>query len=183
MFPLDILNKNKFTMQRTFSSRNIRLEDVEDELLLGNLEQIWKPIVMKNSDVITSVYIGTERGFMISYDNYSELDEGETESYYNYFDSIWYKGAKEKNIVFFTEVYRDSYGRSLMISCAAPFYDKNNEFAGVICMDMLISDLYRSVINLNLGEKTEAFLIGDFGNIITDKDENSQNTTFMKMLT
>ncbi len=179
VLPPDILNKNKLTMQRTFSSRNIKLEDVENELsLLGNLEQIWKPIVMRNSDVITSVYIGTESGFMISYDNYSELDEGETESYYNYFDSIWYKGAKEKNTVFFTEVYRDSYGRGLMISCAAPFYDENDEFAGVVCMDMLISDLYRSVISLNLGEKTEAFLIDNFGNIITDKEENSQNTTF-----
>ena len=171
--PIEVLPSNEknagiYVMQRAFVSKDIALADVKDELyLLGNLEKIWQPVIPANRSVVTTVYIGTKSGFMISYDDGSfAVEEGETEDYYNYFESAWYRRAKEAGGVCFTDVYMDVYDRGPTISCAAPFYNARGEFAGVVCMDILISDLYRAIVELDLLEGAQAFLLDRTDNAI-----------------
>ena len=168
VLPSDEKNSGIYVMQRAFASKDVALDDVQEELcLLGNLEKIWKPVTPERRAVITTVYIGTKSGFMISYDDGSfAVEEGETEDYYNYFESAWYRLAREMGRVCFTDVYMDVYGRGPTITCAAPFYDAKGEFAGVVAMDILISDLYKAVVELELGEGAYAFLLDHKGNAI-----------------
>ncbi|MBQ9528677.1 MAG: SpoIIE family protein phosphatase, partial [Fretibacterium sp.] len=93
-------------------------------------------------------------------------ESGDSEGYYNYSTSDWYKRAQSIERVCFTDVYQDSYGRGPTITCAAPFYDAKGEFAGVVGMDILITDLYRAVVALDLGEGAYAFLLDHKGNTI-----------------
>lgn len=176
VYPADSANEGIYSMQRGLASTNIRLNDVKEELcLLGNLEQAFYPVISDNSDVITTIYIGTESGIIISYDTYanSGIQEGSTETYYDYFDSSWYTQAKEAGEVCFTDVYQDSFGKGLMISCAAPFYGADDEFAGVVCMDIRITDLYDAIVEMNLGDDPEAyaFLVDSQGNVISPEAE------------
>ena len=170
ILPASVENANRYAMQRDLRERDVSLENVRTELhLLGNVEQAWKPVMAQNSSVITTIYLGTESGFMLAYDNASQLavpEPGDSEGYYNYSASDWYNRARSMKAVCFTDVYQDSYGRGLTITCAAPFYDAKGEFAGVVGMDILITDLYRAVVELDLGEGAYAFLLDHRGSTI-----------------
>ena len=167
-------NKGTYSLQRALTGTDISLEEINDEMgLLGNLEQVWDPVITANSEIITTIYIGTESGFMISYDAYAAEDsEGNyEEAYYDYFATEWYQEAKHAEKAVFTDLYVDYYGRGLMISCVAPFYDADDNFAGVVGMDIRMTDLHCSVIDINLGEEASAFLVDNTGDVIGSPEQ------------
>ena len=167
-------NKGTYSLQRALTGTDISLEEINEEMgLLGNLEQVWDPVITANSEIITTIYIGTESGFMISYDAYAAEDsEGNyEEAYYDYFATEWYQEAKHAGKAVFTDLYVDYYGRGLMISCVAPFYDADDNFAGVVGMDIRMTDLHRSVIDINLGEEASAFLVDNTGDVIGSPEQ------------
>ncbi|MCR5347536.1 MAG: SpoIIE family protein phosphatase [Fretibacterium sp.] len=176
-------NANRNTMQRSLSSREVSVGDVWDEmLLLSGTERMWDPVMLENQGVITTIYLATENGLMLSYDAQSQLavpEAGDSETYYNFFNSMWYRRVKGTNTHCFTEIYQDVYGRGLTITCAAPFYDAENKFAGVVAMDILISDMYHAFLKLDMGNDAHSFLVDRRGYIIApstiDDQENNRN--------
>lgn len=181
VLPPDAQNAGTFSMQRYLTSDKISLDQIESELaLLGNLEQIWHPVISANSEMITTIYVGTESGFLISYDLNADLGvtEGSYESYFNYFRSSWYVSAKYAKDVFFTSMYPDSYGRGLTISCVSPFFDADGNFAGAVAMDILITDLHKAITDIDLGEGAYAFLIDRNADIIESPYVTLDQTEF-----
>ncbi|MBR1671906.1 MAG: SpoIIE family protein phosphatase [Fretibacterium sp.] len=167
-------NANVYAMQRVLSGRDVPLGDVrEDLLLLVNMEHLWKPIMLqdRNSSIL-SIYYGTKDGLLIAYDKHSHLTAprgGESEFYYDYFKSPWYRRAVRTNGLCFTDAYQDAFGRGMVITCVAPVYDEKNEFAGVVGMDILFPVLYRIIIGRGLKEEAEgayAFLVDREGSLI-----------------
>ena len=181
VLPPDAKNAGKYSMQRYLTTENISLDSIKTELsLLGNLEQIWNPVISANSEMITTIYIGTESGFMISYDPNADLGvtEGSYESYFNYYESSWFEDAKAAEGVFFTDMYPDSYGRGLTISCVSPFFDENGKFAGAVAMDILVTDLHTAIIDIDLGEGAYAFLVDKNADIIASPYVELDQTEF-----
>ncbi|MBQ3757937.1 MAG: SpoIIE family protein phosphatase [Synergistaceae bacterium] len=178
VMPARIENTGTLAMQRIMDrSADIESEALKSEIsLLGNLRQIWDPVSRANSNVITSVYAGTKSGAMIAYDknSFNSLPEGnDSESYYSFHNSDWYKLGQERGSAFFTDVYYDNFGMGLMITCGAPFYDAEGNFAGVVCMDILISDLYKAIVDVDLGDEAHAFLVDRAGKIINPPDKGN----------
>lgn len=165
VLPPDNKNAGKLVLMRDFANDNISLLDVKDEIgLLGNVEPMFASAMSVDGDIITTIYLGTESGVMISYDKYS--DSGESQGNYNFFESSWYTQAKEAETLIFTDTYLDGYGRGETISCAAPFYDAADNFAGVVSMDVLISDINNSVIAMDYVNGAYAFLLDTNGKVI-----------------
>ena len=165
VLPPDNKNAGKLVLMRDFANDNISLPDVKDEIgLLGNVEPMFASAMSVDGDIITTIYLGTESGVMISYDKYS--DSGESQGNYNFFESSWYTQAKEAETLIFTDTYLDGYGRGETISCAAPFYDAADNFAGVVSMDVLISDINNSVIAMDYVNGAYAFLLDTNGKVI-----------------
>lgn len=173
-------------LQRALHDESVLYEDVKDEAeLLGNVESIFFSVLnadKKYENVITAIYLGTERGTFISYDDLTSMGDG-TEQYFNYKESEWYQLAKDAGTVVFTDAYADNYDRGMMISCAAPFYDADHTFAGVISMDIMISDLNKSIIDLGTEDGTYAVLIDQDGNVIADPHYDDSTTVFENIFT
>lgn len=170
VLPPDADNAGIYSMQRYLATEDMDYEDVAEEIsLLGNLEHIWEPVISDNGSLISTIYVGTETGFHIAYDPRADLGvmEGSYESYYDYFDSSWYTDAKEASGPIFTEMYQDGYGRGLTISCVSPFFDADGQFAGAVCMDILVTSLHTELVDVDLGEGTLAFLVEQDGTLIT----------------
>ena len=185
VLPPDAANAGICTMQRYMADADVSVEDTAQErALLGNLEQLWAPVFTGSGDIITTIYVGTESGFLLSYDERSDLgvEPGSDESYFDYYQSSWYTSARDAGGVVFTDTYPDSYGRGLMISCASPFYDENDRFAGVVCMDILIGDLTSHVIDVDLGEGAYAFLVSGSGDIIASAVMKDADAAFENIL-
>ena len=146
-------NQGILTMQRYLRDESVQLRDVRGEMLmLGNLELPWNTLIEQNKEIITTIYLGTESGLHIAYDEASELgvEEGSRESHFDYTGSEWYTLARDTGKAGFTDIYEDSYGRGLMVSCYAPFYDKNGDFSGAVSMDILISDIYQQIVSMDV---------------------------------
>lgn len=185
VLPPDAASAGSCTMQRYLVDANVSAEDsVQERALLGNLEQLWSPVLSGNRKVITTIYVGTQSGFLLSYDDRADLGvtPGSDESYFDYTQSSWYTSARDAGTVLFTDAYPDSYGRGLMISCAAPFYDADDAFAGVVCMDILIGNLTDYVIDVDLGEGAFAFLVNGSGDIIARPDMANADGAFESIL-
>lgn len=180
VLPPDAANKDVLAMQRNLENTSVAYQDVADEIaLLGNVVKIFDPVIRQEASMITTIYLGTESGFLLSYDKYSHTaDTGLEEEYYPFFSSSWYRDVKTANRLIFTDTYQDGYGRGLTISCAAPFYRANGDFAGVVCMDILISDLNQNIIDIDLGQDAFAFLVNRTGEIIASPNMDVKTDTF-----
>lgn len=186
MYPLK-KNGGKWTMQRVLADESIKYDSIKNECsLFGGMEDVFKPIIKSNSNIST-IYMGTEDGILLSYDIYSDTaSEKEEELYYEYRKASWYTLAKDlhKNgkTFAFTETYQDSYGRGLTITCLAPISDKNGNFIGCVAADILMKDLNRTIVSEGIKEPSFATLIDNKGNIIAHKDidPNSEKTFNIK---
>lgn len=173
----------EYLMQRSFINTEKGINDVNDELsLLANMESIWQPFMKKYGETIATIYLGTETGFMLSYDNNANMAEYSEngEVYFDHINRPWYKLAKKEGKMIFTDLTQDYFGRGLSLTCAKPFYN-NNEFAGVVAMDILVSDLQQTIIDIDIAQDHEedyAFLINDDGNIIASPFIDKDATTF-----
>lgn len=177
-----------YLSQRSYDSKSIDKNIVADEIALySNLESIWHPMMEKDGGTIATSYVGFESGFMISYDkNASKAEyDDDGEVYFPHRSRTWYQKAKYAKKTIFTDLSQDFFGRGLSLTCAKPFYF-NGEFAGVVAMDILIDDLRKSIINIDVEKdytSDYAFLVNEDGDIIAspfmDKDtsefENIKN--------
>lgn len=171
-------NAGKWTMQLLLSDESVSREAVTNEIrLLGNMEDIFKPIAMDKENVLT-IYMGTEDGVMISYDRDSQLAAGEENHYYNYKESGWYGLGRDSGKCGFSDTYWDSYGRGLTITCVCPFYAPDGSFYGCVAMDILMADLNASMVSDGIVDPNLATMIDNSGNVIAsgDVDPKAQET-------
>lgn len=169
-------NAGIWAMQRTLANTDISYQDLKEESrLLGNMADVFTPVV-QGHDNIATIYLGTENGLLISYDQYSDSGNAVGESYYEYRDSVWYELGRNSEGYAFTDTYQDQYGRGLTITCVAPFRDSSGQFAGCVAMDILMKDLNESMVNDGIVDPSVATLIDDEGNIIASKDVDSTSS-------
>ena len=163
VLPPDAENQYTYTMQLVLRDGAVDREAIVEEVeLLANLVHVWQPVMTDDPENIASIYLCTESGFMINYDERSDL----TSDRFDYTGSIWYAAAREAGEAVFTVPYLDTFGRGLMLTCAAPFYDEADRFAGVVCIDLMVEDLCRSVLDIDFGAGSYAFLVDAGGDII-----------------
>ena len=159
-----------YAMTSTMAYEDLTFEDMRDEIyFFSNLEKVLAPISHENKDVITTMYLGTDNGYLPSYDRWSCLSEtpkGETEVY-NYFESEWYQTGMQAEDVFFTSLYTDVMGRGLTITIGCPYKDTKGVVRGVAAADFDITGLYNEMISLDLGEGSYSFVINQDKEVIS----------------
>ena len=158
-----------YAMTSTMAYDDITFDDMKDEIyFFSNLEKVLAPISHENKEVITTMYLGTDNGYLPSYDRWSCLSEtpkGETEVY-NYFESEWYQTGMKEDGVFFTSLYTDVMGRGLTITIGCPYKDTEGVVRGVAAADFDITGLYNEMVSLNLGDGAYSFVINQDNEII-----------------
>lgn len=171
-------NGGKYTLQLTLEDDTNAQEISADAKLLANAQYIFDPVIRENSNIITSIYVASEQGFMLSYDTDSDLTQSQ---YFNFKQSKWYQDIKSAQQPMFTQVYIGSFGRGLMTTCAAPYYDQNGSFAGAVCLDMRLEDIHREIIDIDISQGSVAYLTDRSGNIIAGPHVDYQSSDFMTL--
>lgn len=85
----------------------------------------------------------------------------------------WYKSATQANQMVLTSAYRDAATSELMVTLATPIHHAGGR-QGVLAGDVLIEQLVKSVISLNIGKNASASLIDSQNGTIL-ATQNSQN--------
>ena len=167
VLPPHVSNAYHFVLQLCYADENADREALAPEVgLLANAVHIWQPVMESANSQIGSIYLSTESGFMINYDERSDL----TPEIFDYFEKEWYTVPRDTGEVILTDAYEDAFGRGLMVTCAAPFYNVDQSFAGVMCIDILINDLGNVLSDVDLGDGSYVYLVDGAGKVILSPD-------------
>ena len=166
-------------MLRILRSEDITYESIKQEIdLLGNVEQVWIPFQRQHREV--AIFLAAKAGVLIAYDiALYNPEPGKPDVYYDFTGSSWYRRCEKTQATGFTDVYDDHWGRGKMMTAFAPFYDGGGNFAGAMGMDILITDLYRSIVAIDMGRGAYAFLVDHNGKIISSPDSPNAETAML----
>ena len=185
--PVGQINKNighVLSLQRSMLNEDVNISSIEDEMnKIANIESFWNVLINSEKNTITSLYLGNESGFMLSYDKYANLAEvsNNGEAYFDFKSRQWYLEAKKAKDIVMVNLTQDYFGRGLTFTCAAPYYNDKNEFSGVVAMDILVSDLQKAIINIDYDKSSTddyAFLIDFNGDIVASPFINENTVSF-----
>lgn len=118
---------------------------------------------------VTGCYISFETSLHVVADESSKSRVGNTKDY-TPTKRAWYIGAKESGKTTFSDVFDDSQGRGLSISCATPFYDKRDKLLGVVGVGATLSDINDLVLSTRIGETGRMFVLNEQGQVIISRN-------------
>ncbi len=178
-----VKNAGIWTMQMTLADEAVSQETIETQsCALGNMETLFVSI-QQSFPELTTVYVGTDAGVMISYDPGSDgAGVYGTPFYYEYRGADWFTTADKLKAVGFTDTYLDYTGRGLTITCFSPIYSSTGKFLGAIGMDFLQTDLNKQLVDVGISAPEKAVLVSAEGTIIasTGDDSVSESTLSIK---
>lgn len=142
---------------------------------LANIQDLLYEINYSN-DMISSVYIATESGWMIQADyisNKKYSGEKELPDNYEASERPWFINAKnsERGEIVHTEVFQDIHSKSDCIVCSKAVY-KGNVFVGVVGVGSYLDEIYqevdktKTVLEKNYSNTGYAFLVDENGKIV-----------------
>ncbi|MBP2643434.1 MAG: mcpA 2 [Firmicutes bacterium] len=92
----------------------------------------------------------------------------------------WYKSAKDKGSLLFTDPYLDSVTKQMAISVAMPVKNASGQFKGVIAEDILIQTLIDTINNININGEGYAYLIDSKGTILAHPNPELANKNLLE---
>ena len=140
-------------------SENLR-QAFEDPDAPTKMLKDFETFIKENPDV-TYAYLGTKNKDMHIYPA-ADMPAG-----YDPTARPWYQDAVNKNSFIWTEPYVDAFTGDLIISAAKPIYDHQNQFVGVVGLDISLATLSKFVNNIQVGKMGYVTLIDKNGNIMT----------------
>lgn len=167
VLPPDAANQGVFTSQIVYAERTPPA-DVADEVgLIGNLTAQMNGVseFLKGAG---TTQIGTESGFIVMCDENSHLKT--SMGYLDPTERSWYRMAADGGELVWSEVFEDTYGRGLAVTCGKPVYGPDGELKAVISIGSTLDDIGTSVTGLTIGETGYAFVVDRSGQAIMSKD-------------
>lgn len=137
----------------------------EEVMLLGNMES-WFKILKENNTAIVSIYITTETGINIGYDQNVNSKKGMT-----YYDprqtKSWYTEPETNGSLYVSDAYEDSFNRGMMITFSLP-YMVQGTFRGTVTFDVDTERINQALMASDFGVNgSYAMLLTDTGDMIS----------------
>ncbi|OON92848.1 MAG: hypothetical protein ATN31_07750 [Candidatus Epulonipiscioides saccharophilum] len=90
-------------------------------------------------------------------------------------ETIWYKNAlANPNQVYLTDPYVDANTGTIVITLSKTVVDKNNNFVGIIAVDMSVKILQEIITEFDNGDGTYLFIINEHNQVIMHPDKKYQ---------
>ncbi|WDE99261.1 protein kinase [Lentisphaera profundi] len=126
------------------------------------------------------LYCGLENGVFVSFPG-----KGGYPAEYDHRNRPWYKDAKNRKGVYWAKPYYDINGLGIVLPCTIGLYNKENEFSGVLALDVTLDFLAKKLM-LNDDEKRivglqESTILNPDGEIIITSSllkSKEKNTEF-----
>ena len=120
---------------------------------------------MEDHDNVLTVYMGTEKKEML---DPSWLD---VPADYDPTSRPWYTLAKEEEKAVWTQPYLDANSGQVVVTVAAPVYNKAKKFVGVVGMDMTVQNLADELNAIKIGQTGYPVLIDAELKTMTHKNQ------------
>ena len=168
----DPAKQGELSAQLLYFNKNIDPAAVADEAALtANAGDMLLSIARGDSDIECG-YFAAASGFSLTVDAIS----GHKTDYLDCPTRSWYQQAMAKNGLIWTDVFEDTMGRGLAITCATPYEDGNGNVRGVVAFGSTINMLSENILETQIGQTGYVFVVNDQGQTIISpnisRDEN-----------
>lgn len=163
VMPPSAAGQGVFAAQAVYAERT-KPEDVAGEVeMLGCLtgQMIGISRFLEGAG---TAQIGTESGIIIMCDENSGLKA--SMGCLDPVERSWYRIAADSGRTAWTEVFEDSYGRGLAVTCGKPVYGPEGELRAVVSVGSTLDDIGASVAGLRIGESGYALVTDRSARII-----------------
>ena len=160
-------NQGKFVAQIVYAERTAPEDAAAEVGLIGNLT-LQMNGVSEFLHGAGTTQIGTESGFIVMCDENSGLKTG-----MGHLDPVergWYRMATDSGQLTWSEVFEDSFGRGLAVTCGKPVYGPDGTLRAVVSIGSTLDDIGASVTGLTIGESGYAFVVDRSGQVIMSRD-------------
>lgn len=168
----DPAKQGELSAQLLYFNQSIDPAAVAGEAALtANAGDMLLSIARGDSDIECG-YFAAASGFSLTVDAIS----GHKTDYLDCPTRSWYQQAMAKNGLIWTDVFEDTMGRGLAITCATPYEDGNGNVRGVVAFGSTINMLSENILETQIGQTGYVFVVNDQGQTIISpnisRDEN-----------
>lgn len=165
-----IIEENQFNLIQMSRDPNIqRLAE----------DNFAEAIVVKTFESFKNAHISVENIYIVM-DNRKTVSypENKFEQEYDATQDMWYKNTIDKDNIFWSNPYNDKKTGNMIMTMSIPVYNlmNENEFVGVLGVDISIDTLSNKINVLKVGKKGKVTLVDKELNIITDKKQSIRGT-------
>ncbi|WFD10834.1 methyl-accepting chemotaxis protein [Tepidibacter hydrothermalis] len=167
---LTIIEENQFNLIQMSRNPNIQRLS-ENNSLEATVIKTFESF--KDAHIsVDNIYIVMENKKTVSY------PENKFDKDYDATQDMWYKNTIEKDNIFWSNPYKDKNTGNMIMTMSIPVYNlmNENEFVGILGVDISIDTLSNKINVLKVGKKGKATLIDKELNIITDKKQSIRGT-------
>ena len=137
-----------------------------------------KKVINNQGAPLIWVYMGLKNGSILSFPGSPYGDN------YDPRKRPWFKSAfQHKEKLIWSEPYLDSSGINIVISCMQCVFDGNNNFLGVMAMDISFDYIQKSLFGRQLLKDAKEYLIDKKGRVIISSDFKMENAKSTKKAT
>lgn len=80
----------------------------------------------------------------------------------------WYKEAKAKGGLVFTDAYPDSFTGKMVVTASYPYKDERGNFRGALCYDISLETLSKRVEGIKINGEGQGFVLDKSGNVVAN---------------
>ncbi len=110
-------------------------------------------------------YVALEDGGVIAFDQ-DIIDVLDAIKPFDPRQRSWYIAAREAGRPVWVDTYVDANTKKLTTTCAAPLYDQNGAFIGVVGFDVLLETIQQDILSIDIPPGGSAFLINQRGDVL-----------------
>ncbi|MEG2087779.1 MAG: SpoIIE family protein phosphatase [Angelakisella sp.] len=159
--PPDPTKQGQMTTQVLLAEGVDNATVLDEVALLGNSAQLIEEVTAQN-DLILTVQIGTESGFIVQADDTPQVKPPHLDPR----TRSWYRLAKEQGKPIWSDVVNDAYGRGLGIVRAVPIYNGSGTLTAVSSAGILLTSITDNLVNTKVGKSGYVFLMNERGEVI-----------------
>ncbi len=165
--PPDAANQGIYVGQIVYAERTDPASVADEVGLIGNLTMQMNGVSQYLKGAGTT-QIGTESGFLVMCDENSGLKT--SMGYLDPVERSWYRMAADSGELVWSDVFEDSYGRGMAVTCGKPVYGPEGELKAVISIGSTLNDIGTTATELTIGETGYAFVVDRGGQVIMSRD-------------
>ena len=165
--PPNAADQGVYTAQIVYAERTPPASVADEVGLIGNLTMQMNG-VSEYLDGAGTTQIGTESGFIIMCDENAGLKT--SMGHLDPVERSWYRKAADSGRLVWSQVFEDSFGRGLAVTCGKPVYGPDGALRAVISIGSTLNDIGTSATELTIGKTGYALVVDQSGQVIMSRD-------------
>jgi two-component system sensor histidine kinase/response regulator len=120
---------------------------------------------VEQDGMVSLGYVAFEDGGVIAFDH-DIIDVLNAIKPFDPRQRSWYIAARETGEAVWVDTYVDAHTKKLTTTCAAPIYDQNGAFIGVVGFDVLLETIQQDILSIDIPPGGSAFLVNQRGDVL-----------------